>query len=358
MDDSDWFSPTYEVARDRFRAAAGDVGWPCQPIPLGGRGPSGDVLTLDVARSPGRDDAPVLLISSALHGIEGFFGSAVQLAVMHEWKAQPPAGLRVVLLHALNPYGFAWLRRTDADNVDLNRNFLLPGEEYAGAPELYRRIDPFLNPKRPPSRWEPVASKGLALLARYGSGPLRQAIAEGQYEYPQGLFFGGSGPSPLQELLAGRLAEWLGGTRHAVHIDLHTGLGRWGTYKILVDPQLPADRTAWIVDSFGRGVVERSEPGSVAYRVRGGIGPWCAACCPTVRYDYVCAEFGTYSSFRVLRGLRAENQAHFWGRPGDDGTRRAKDRLKELLGPASPTWRRTVVARGRRVIEQAVARWA
>jgi predicted deacylase len=29
----------------------------------------------------------------------------------------------MILIHALNPYGFAWLRRVNEDNVDLNRNF-------------------------------------------------------------------------------------------------------------------------------------------------------------------------------------------------------------------------------------------
>ncbi len=41
------------------------------------------------------------------------------------------AGLRsclqntgALLIHALNPYGFAWTRRVTEDNVDLNRNFV------------------------------------------------------------------------------------------------------------------------------------------------------------------------------------------------------------------------------------------
>ena len=32
--------------------------------------------------------------------------------------------LSIVLLHASNPYGFAWGRRVNEDNVDLNRNFV------------------------------------------------------------------------------------------------------------------------------------------------------------------------------------------------------------------------------------------
>ena len=38
------------------------------------------------------------------------------------YKALPPRSARY-FIHALNPFGFAWLRRVNEDNVDLNRNF-------------------------------------------------------------------------------------------------------------------------------------------------------------------------------------------------------------------------------------------
>ncbi|MCP4200482.1 MAG: DUF2817 domain-containing protein, partial [bacterium] len=41
------------------------------------------------------------------------------------------ADQRVVIVHALNPYGFAHLRRADEDNVDLNRNFVDHSKPYS-----------------------------------------------------------------------------------------------------------------------------------------------------------------------------------------------------------------------------------
>ena len=38
--------------------------------------------------------------------------------------AKLPEGLAHLAIHAINPYGFAWLRRVTEDNVDLNRNFV------------------------------------------------------------------------------------------------------------------------------------------------------------------------------------------------------------------------------------------
>ena len=73
-----------------------------------------------------------------------------RLHACSDWEC---SWLRCVLLHALNPYGFAWLRRVNEHNVDLNRNFLLPGEAYRGSPAGYAALDPLLNPKSPPARW-------------------------------------------------------------------------------------------------------------------------------------------------------------------------------------------------------------
>ena len=80
-----------------------------------------------MALSPsGRRDR-ALIVSSGLHGVEGPFGSAVQVAALPHLAALHESGMRVVLIHALNPYGFAWGRRVDAANVDLNRAFRWDG---------------------------------------------------------------------------------------------------------------------------------------------------------------------------------------------------------------------------------------
>ena len=51
-----------------------------------------------------------------------------------------------MFVHAVNPFGYAHGRRFDETNVDPNRNFLLPGQEYAGCPPTYRQVEAALNP--------------------------------------------------------------------------------------------------------------------------------------------------------------------------------------------------------------------
>ena len=90
-----------------------------EAYPIAAVGPGGDELTIDVASSATEDADNVLVISSGLHGVEGFFGSAVQTMVLERWASSASPPVRCVLLHALNPYGFAWIRHPEENNEDL-----------------------------------------------------------------------------------------------------------------------------------------------------------------------------------------------------------------------------------------------
>ncbi len=350
------FSADYFTANDRFRSAAARLGWGIHVHPIDPRGPGGEELTLDAAVSAPAGREPVLVVSSGVHGVEGFVGSAIQTAVLEAWsRPGPPAGVRCVFLHAVNPFGFAHLRRFDAANIDLNRNFLPSGEKFAGCSPTYAALDPALNPRRPPSRWDWFEPLAVAAILRYGYGPIKQAVAGGQYDFPKGIFFGGPGPAESQLILRDHFAGWLADARTVCHLDFHTGLGRWATYKLLAEDPFPPETVERVVRWFGPGVYEPSEPRGVAYHTRGGFGHWCPEVAGDRDYLFLCAEFGTYPILKVLAGIRAENQAHHWGRPDDPGTRRAKARLRELFCPASPRWRARVLERGATLIRQAVS---
>jgi len=291
-----------------------------------------------------------------MHGVEGFFGSAVQLALLREWAGRKDAlpAVRLVLLHGLNPFGFAWRRRFNEENVDLNRNLLLEGEPFRGSPEKYAELDKLLNPKRPPARWEPVTFKLLTAIARFGMPALKQTVASGQYDFPQGLFYGGNRPSRTSEVLAAQLGHWLGDSRQVLHLDFHTGLGAWATWKLLIDYPLTEGQRQRLSRSFGPDAFEENDPNKIAFTIRGSFGRWCVSRVRDRDYLYAAAEFGTYKPIQVLAGLRAENQAHHWGRPGDGSTERAKQQLVELFCPRSEAWRTRVLDHSRRLVSQAI----
>jgi hypothetical protein len=122
---SNCFSDHYLEARDKFLAAARDAGAELSHFALGHKGPEGSELFTDAAWLGHRDAKSVIVTISGTHGVEGFFGSATQVEWLWRAKGAPfPKDVAALHIHALNPYGFAWLRRTNEGNVDINRNWM------------------------------------------------------------------------------------------------------------------------------------------------------------------------------------------------------------------------------------------
>ena len=265
---SQYFSPDCTTARTRFREVATAAGGGLHALSLDAKGPKDEELTIDIAWFGSEKPKRVFVHSSGLHGVEAFAGSAIQLQWLERGIPAPPEDGAIVIVHVLNPYGMAWLRRFNENNVDLNRNFLAPHEKFAGAPDGYQKLDGFLNPATPPSR-DLFYLRGAGLLARYGMAALRQAIAGGQYVNPKGLFFGGArleqGPAKLQEYVADHLAA----VERIVAIDVHTGLGRFGDDALLVDtaPEKAAVNQT-MLSVFGKRV-QLLDAGGIAYEARG-----------------------------------------------------------------------------------------
>jgi Protein of unknown function (DUF2817) len=150
------------------------------------------------------------------------------------------------------------------------------------------------------------------------------------------------------------LARWVQGCTEVIHLDFHTGLGPRATCKLLIDYPLTDRQRARLTNCFGAGSFEMGDPSLTSYHVRGSFDRWCVAENPHLDYLHACAEFGTYGPVQVLGGLRAENQAHHWGRPTDPTTLRAKERLKELFCPASPEWRSRTLSIGCGLVDKAL----
>jgi len=120
------FAQSYAAARQKFLAAAQEAGLAVRSHVHPRRGRDGEDLAMDVALQGAPDAEALLVLSSACHGVEGFCGSGAQVALLADQEfaaAARSAATAVLYVHALNPYGFSWWRRTTHENVDLNRNF-------------------------------------------------------------------------------------------------------------------------------------------------------------------------------------------------------------------------------------------
>ena len=225
----DRFSESYAQARERFLKLVRNHGNSARTYVEPGSGPDGEELATDVAWFGDPRAEAVMVMTSATHGVEGFCGSAAQLDfLMNGGAANLPDNTAALLVQAINPYGFAWLRRVTQEGVDLNRNSV----DFNDPPQNpeYARLSDVFRPKRPGSA---EAAESEAVLAKYRAEVGEAAFAEvrsaGQYVDPQGIFYGGSGPTWSRSTMQQFIADFdLRARKQVGVIDYHTGLGPHG----------------------------------------------------------------------------------------------------------------------------------
>lgn len=379
MDPLSYFSNCYETARQRFIEVLKQTGWSHEAHAIDARGPTGAELTIDVGIRRSAEPKRTVVISSGLHGVEGFFGSAVQMSLLddQQWLCNSNE-TTVVMIHALNPFGFAWKRRWNEDNVDLNRSFFSLSNDRPETLPSFHKIDAVLNPQKPAGRLDLFPITATWFIARHGFAELKRTLPVGQYDNPLGIFYGGRKPSATQKILEQNLARWIGSTSDVLHLDFHTGLGRSGDYTLLLNRALEdavlnelglrfGDDALKSVaaeslrrvnkDSIrGRAMssLQRFLAGSgIAYPAHGLMSDWLRDLFPDISYLTLSAEFGTYPSIRVLQSLIAENRSYHWGRD-EHSMELASDDLMEMFVPASPRWRSKAIIDAQKICRQAL----
>lgn len=362
--DRNHFSPDYRTARARFLGAAGDAGADLVSFENPEPGPDGGSVFTDVALLGDPSASAILLVNSATHGVEGFCGSAALVGWLREVAAGMPGGVRAVLVHAINPHGFAWLRRVTEGNVDLNRNFLEHGTGvYPTAPE-YTALHPALVPEA----WsDPDLANGDAVLQAYanehGEYAIQTAVTGGQYDHPDGLFYGGRAPTWSNRTFRAILEEHVKRPARLVFLDFHTGLGPFGHGSLL--GSIPLRMQPWLGPRQPGGL--RALPMAARSGAPSSTGtplsaPLTGTIASAVRQagngaELTCltAEFGTYPVRPVLRALQADNWLHLRGDLESELGRDIKAEIRERLSPDDDDWREMVWTRSRQILRNAVA---
>jgi len=350
------FSRSYAEARIRFLDACADAVVGVRAYDNPNRGPEGEALALDAAWFGPTDAERVLVTISATHGVEGFCGSAIQIDWVAAQQRKPlPAGFAVLHLHALNPHGFAWIRRVNEDGVDLNRNFVDFAQPLPANPGYEALADALLPENLAPDAVERADAAIRAYGAAHGQQALEMAVTSGQYTHPDGLFYGGSGPTWSRRTVESVIRDYNLTRRSVVAVvDLHTGLGPFGYGEIICDHPAGSPETArgrrWYGDSMTEPALGTStsvpKTGLLDYCWQGALGPM---------VTFVTLEFGTYPLEELFGYLRADHLLHRAGPPDwhAPATQAAKTALKRHFFPDTPEWRSMIIARGREVLRQA-----
>ncbi len=338
------FSESYADARPKFCAAAAQAGGALRSwLNRKARGPNGEALYLDTARFGAADAANMLVLIAGTHGVEGHCGSGAEIAWLRSGgPARLPADTGALLIHAINPYGFAWTRRVTEDNVDLNRNFVDHDKGYP-ANEGYLAIAEAVLPRDWTEASKAETERVFAAYAqKHGAFGLQGAISGGQYSHPDGIFFGGHAPTWSNRTVRAIAREELSRARRVAVIDFHTGLGPFGHGELIC-----------AVSPGAKSFAEMTSPESGTSTSAVVVGVMTDAFpqeLPDAEVTSIALEYGTYSVPEVLGAVRADNWLHQRGDLGSALGRTLKADMKERFFPAGDKWREMVWARADQTI--------
>lgn len=350
-----YFSNSYSKARERFLAGADSrqIKVVTYPHPLSG--PSGETLSTDIARIGPEQASRVLILESSLHGVEGYPGSALQAAALDKITLPQDGDVALLLVHAINPWGYAWNRRFNEDNIDLNRHFIDWNNPGSLDNPGYEDVAGFIIPDDISD--EAIAASDEKLEAyRQEKGELafRSATKLGQYSHPQGLYYGGRTPSWSAKTVERIANEHLKSAKACGLIDVHTGLGPFGFGETLSGMAPDSDEGKRCTEWYGTVAHTKSPSTSYAGSAASILDGYKRAA-PWPVWTPIGLEFGTRSEKIVRDAVRIDAWLHLNG--GHSGPRAQEVREKMLYAyyPDEPEWREAVIKRGMEVLELGLA---
>ncbi|HEY4344381.1 MAG TPA: M14 family metallopeptidase [Parvibaculum sp.] len=349
------FSDTYQQARSRFLAAAKAAGAELvhHIHPL--KGPDGAEIATDVARIGPASARQILGFGSGTHGVEGFCGSGVETALLSNGFAEAlPADTALVFIHAINPWGFAWGRRVNEDNVDLNRNFLDHAKPRPANPG-YDGIYDAVNPKE---LSEEAIADGRAKMKAYaeehGPAALQHALTAGQYVYPEGVQFGGQRAVWSNTTLRTVIREQMSAADRIVYIDIHSGLGARGHGEVICTAPETSYAFKRMHGWWGDIVHSTRTQGSVSSDVPGSITEAFAQELPTQDLTPCGLEFGTIAMNAVAAALVADNWLHRNGGLDNPLAPAIKKQIRDAFYVDEDDWKEDVTRQTRSMAKRAL----
>jgi len=312
-----------------------------------------------------KDTSKLLVISSGVHGVEGFTGSAVQQMFLNELLDKDVLSeMGVLMIHGMNPYGLKYGRRFTENNVDLNRGSGIDPTLFQTRNEGYLVLQDMLNPQGKVSEGS-LRNQFFYLITmsktlKESMSVLRQAIVQGQYEIPEGIFFGGTDFEPQIDSTQKILSEIFSPYESILAIDLHTGYGARRVLNLfpntIDDPELEAKtETIFTGHQIEWGNTEDF------YEISGGfVSTFLQKLNPAAEYLYMVFEWGTYDSQKTFGSIKSlqkminENQGYHYGYKNARQEQKIKQHNLELYYSDSEAWRSEVLRSGREMFELAL----
>ena len=348
-----FFPNSFAQGRSRFREAAQAAGARLSSHAHPARGPSGEPLSTETAWLGPADAGRLLLCMAGTHGAEGFCGSGIQSGWLESGSfTRLPVDTAVLLVHAINPYGFAWVRRVNEGNIDLNRNFIDHAKPAPDSPR-YRVLRDAICP----SAWSAESEAGVkqvfaAYAAEHGAMALQEAIMHGQYFDAEGVCFGGTGASWSNRTLRTILKPHAGHVRKFAFIDLHTGLGPYGYGEIISNHWAGDTGNDRVQAWYGTEATSADDGSSTSTAISGDTHIGVQHSLRRAEGTGITLEYGTVPVEAMMNAIRADNWLHVHGDLASSQGREIKAEIRSAFYPEKADWKDMVFNRAVDVLQR------
>jgi hypothetical protein len=350
------FPATFAAGRTRFQEAAQAAGARMSSHANPAKGPSGEALGTETAWLGPTDASRLLLAMAGTHGAEGFCGSGIQTGWLQTGVfTRLPPDTAVLLIHAINPYGFAWVRRVNEDNIDLNRNFIDHGKPAPDSPR-YRVLRDAICPSNWSADSERQVRRRFAAYAdEHGAMALQEAIMHGQYFDADGVCFGGKVESWSNRTLRAILQPHAGHVRKFAFIDLHTGLGPYGYGEIISNHLAGDSGNDRVKQWYGAEATSSDDGSSTSSAISGDTHIGVQQSLRHAEGTGITLEYGTVPVADMMNAIRADNWLHVHGDPGSKQGREIKAEIRATFYPDKDDWKDMVFDRALDVLGRTMA---
>jgi hypothetical protein len=322
-------------------------------------------LQTNYAYYPAKTPTNLLVIISGVHGPEAFAGSAIQQMIMNE--IIPQVDLQktgILLIHAVNPFGFKHVRRVNENNVDLNRNFPVQDNLYSLENTGYDNLAELLEPKRKVSfpglnsLWKDLQLIGGLVLGKYSVKEIGNSIGQGQHVSPLGLEYGGVNPESQVKVVQQIIQHFSSSYNNVVFVDIHTGLGSKNQLHLMTGNGISYHSNALLklllrldIDEDNYDLATGDDPGF--YPTPGDIIDYLPKLLRSNQKSIAfTAEFGTIGTgvihqLETLNRLILENQGFHYGYSDSTIKNKVENRFLDLFNPNEKQWQELTLTKSR-----------
>ena len=354
-----FFNDNYEESRERFRNSINEVKriFPSASLTIKHVGDSNDDLTIDVIEANASNKHEnLLIITTGLHGIEGYMGAAILQLFIREYLPlinNQDTGL--LLVHSLNPWGMKHKRRVNENNVDLNRNFIYDwlkldknfNEQYSKATGFFNKKAQISSIIRYNLSYNLSLIKTLFILRPKG---LSNAVLLGQYRYSNGIYYGGKNYEESTEYIIYLLRKYIKIYSNIVMIDIHTGYGP-RNQMCIVNSASEEKSSEELSLLFSYPLVNKTDSKEF-YAINGDMIDFVYVLQQnefSSKKIYTTAfEFGTYgdslmANLKSLAAIIKENQLFWYGTKNEVVDSKIKKNFMFLFYPSEIKWREKAI---------------